>query len=58
MDDTEAMEGQMKLSLDPGGLSVSAAIEALAEQTNLLDVSVTDITAEEMVAALYKEYEI
>ncbi len=58
MDDTEAMEGQMKLSLDPGVLSVSAAIAALAEQTNLLDVSVTDITAEEMVAALYKEYEI
>lgn len=56
--DREAVEGQMKLSLDPGILSVSAAIAALAAQTNLLDVSVTDITAEEMVAALYKEYQI
>lgn len=56
--DREAVEGQMKLSLDPRILSVSAAIAALAAQTNLLDVSVTDITAEEMVAALYKEYQI
>lgn len=54
----EEKEGQMSLSLDPGVLSVSAAVTKLAAQTELLDVSVTDITAEEMVAALYKEYRI
>ena len=54
----EEKEGQLSLSLDPGVLSVSAAVTKLAAQTELLDVSVTDITAEEMVAALYKEYRI
>lgn len=48
----------MKLSLDPQVKSVSAAIADLAAQTELLDVSVTDITAEEMVAELYEEYQI
>ncbi len=50
--------GEMKLSLDPQVKSVSAAIADLAAQTELLDVSVTDITAEEMVAELYEEYQI
>ena len=53
-----AATGLMILSLDPTRLSVSDAIAHLASQTNLLDVSVTDISAEEMVAALYKEYGI
>lgn len=51
-------EDQIKLRLDPEVLSVSEAIARLATQTELTDVSVTDITAEEMVAALYKEYRI
>lgn len=50
--------GEMTLSLDPKVRSVSAAIADLAAQTELLDVSVTDITAEEMVVELYKEYQI
>ena len=54
----EEKEDQIKLSLDPEALSVSEAIARLAAQTELTDVSVTDITAEEMVAALYKEYRI
>lgn len=54
----EEKEDQIKLSLDPEVLSVSEAIARLAAQTELTDVSVTDITAEEMVAALYKEYRI
>lgn len=54
----EKKEDQIKLSLDPKVLSVSEAIARLATQTELTDVSVTDITAEEMVAALYKEYRI
>ena len=39
-------------------LPVSAAIAGFASQTELLDVSVTDISTEEVVAALYKEYHI
>lgn len=54
----EEKEDQIKLSLDPAVLSVSETIARLAAQTELTDVSVTDITAEEMVAALYKEYRI
>ena len=54
----EARENQMTISLDPHIMPVSAAIAALASQTDLLDVSVTDISTEEVVAALYKEYHI
>jgi ABC-2 type transport system ATP-binding protein len=55
---TEAKEGRLVIALDPLVLSVSDAIAHLAAQTELLDVSVSGITAEEMVAALYKEYRI
>jgi ABC-2 type transport system ATP-binding protein len=55
---TEAKEERLVIALDPSVLSVSDAIAHLAAQTELLDVSVSDITAEEMVAALYKEYRI
>lgn len=54
----EAKENQLTVALDPAILPVSAAIASLASQTELLDVSVTDISAEEVVAALYKEYRI
>lgn len=54
----EAKENQLTVALDPAILPVSAAIASLASQTELLDVSVTDISAEEVVAALYKEYQI
>ena len=55
---TEAKEGRLVIALDPSVLSVSGAIAHLAAQTELLDVSVSDINAEEMVAALYREYRI
>lgn len=55
---TEAKEGHLVIALNPSILSVSDAIAHLAAQTELLDVSVSDINAEEMVAALYKEYRI
>jgi ABC-2 type transport system ATP-binding protein len=55
---TEAKEGHLVIALNPSILSVSDAIAHLAAQTELLDVSVSDISAEEMVAALYKEYRI
>lgn len=54
----EQKEGQISISLNPNILSVSDSISYLAVQTDLLDVSVSDITAEEMVAGLYKEYHI
>ena len=55
---TESKAGRMVITLDPSHLSVSGAIAHFAKQTELIDVSVSGITAEEMVASLYKEYEI
>lgn len=55
---TEAKEGRLVIALDPSAISVSDAIAQLAGQTELLDVSVSGISSEEMVAALYKEYHI
>lgn len=55
---SEAKEGRLVIVLDPTVLSVSDAIARLAVQTELNDVSVSGVTAEEMVAALYKEYRL
>lgn len=54
----ESKANQLTISLDPHILPVSTAIAGFASQTELLDVSVTDISTEEVVAALYKEYHI
>jgi ABC-2 type transport system ATP-binding protein len=54
----EAREGRLAIALDPAVLPVSDAIARLAAQTDLLDVSVSGVSSEEMVAALYSEYEI
>ncbi|MCL2136847.1 MAG: ATP-binding cassette domain-containing protein [Coriobacteriia bacterium] len=54
----ESKEGRLVLEIDPFTLPVSDAITYLASQTELTDVSVTGATAEEMVAALYREYSI
>ncbi len=54
----ESREGRMVVSLDPSALSVSDAIIYLASQAELVDVSVSDVSAEQMVAALYREYRI
>jgi ABC-2 type transport system ATP-binding protein len=54
----EAKEGRLVIALDPSVMPVSEAVASLAAQTELLDVNVSGITAEEMVAALYKEYRI
>ncbi len=54
----DAKDGRLTIALDPSILPVSAAIASLAAQTELVDVSVSGISAEEMVAALYKEYRI
>jgi len=55
---TESREGRLVVVLNPADLPVSQAIAHLAAQTELLDVSVSGITAEEMVAGLYQEYRI
>jgi len=55
---TEAKDGRLVIVLNPAVLTVSDAIAHLTTQTELVDVSVSGITAEEMVAALYKEYHI
>lgn len=55
---SEAKEGRLVILLDPNILSVSDAITRLAAKTELTDVSISGITAEEMVASLYREYDI
>ncbi len=54
----EAREGRMVITLDPAVCPVSEAIAGIAAQTEITDVSVSGISAEEMVAALYEEYQI
>ena len=54
----ESKENQLTISLNPHILPVSDAIAIIAAQTDLLDVSVTDVSTEEVVAALYKEYQV
>lgn len=50
--------GRLEMLIDPAVLPVSDAIAGLAAQAELLDVSVAGVSAEEMVASLYKEYNI
>jgi len=54
----ESKSGRMVITLNPSFLSVSDAIAHFASRTELVDISVSGITAEEMVASLYREYEI
>jgi len=55
---TEMKEGRLVITLNPSILSVSDAIAHFAAQTELSDVSVSGISAEDMVAALYEAYHI
>jgi ABC-2 type transport system ATP-binding protein len=55
---SETKEGRLVITLNPAVLSVSCAVAHLAAQTELTDVSVSGISSEEMVAGLYREYEI
>ncbi|MDR1439160.1 MAG: ATP-binding cassette domain-containing protein [Clostridiales bacterium] len=54
----EAKEGRLVIELDTSALPVSGAIAHLAARAELLDVSVSGASAEEMAAALYREYRI
>lgn len=51
-------EGRLVLELDPTECSASQAIASLSEQVELLDLSISGVSAEEMVAKLYQEYKI
>ncbi|MCI8800143.1 MAG: ATP-binding cassette domain-containing protein [Lachnospiraceae bacterium] len=51
-------DGRLVLSFDPSEIPVSEAITYFAQNTDLLDVSVSDVTTEEMAAKLYKKYNL
>ncbi len=51
-------EGHLVAQVDPRVCPVDKAIGHLSQQVEVLDLSVTAISAEEMVARLYKEYQI
>ena len=50
--------GRLVVHIEPGVCSVSEAIAHLSAQVEVLDISVLGISAEEMVAGLYREYKI
>lgn len=54
----ERGEGRLVILLEPSICSVSNAISHISSQVEVLDISVSGISAEEMVAELYKEYHI
>lgn len=54
----EQREGRMIIELNPEACSVSDAIALLAAGSEIQDLSVADISAEEMVAELYRSYRI
>ena len=58
MNAAEQREGRLIIELDPLVCSVSNAIAHLSAQVEVTDISVSGISAEEMVAGLYKEYRI
>lgn len=58
MEQIQSGEGQMTIRFSPARIPASEAIAYFAAHTELLDVSVADISTEEMVAALYKEYRL
>ena len=58
MEQVACEPGKLILMVDPKLLQVSEAIAYLASQTQLQDLSVSDVSAEEMVTALYREYQI
>ena len=54
----KSSDGHMELLIDTSVISASEAISRLVSQTEILDLSVSGTTTEEMVASLYQEYGI
>lgn len=50
--------GHLVLKLDPKEVSVAQLLSLLSSQVEITDLAVASITAEEMVAKLYQEYQI
>ncbi len=51
-------EGRLVIELDPSRCSVSDAIAHITQQVEILDISVSNTSTEELVARLYEEYHI
>lgn len=58
MEELESREGRIVIKLKPDVCSAAQAIAHMTAQVELLDLSVSSPSAEEMVAALYREYSI
>lgn len=58
MGEVEHREGRLVVELDPALCPVSQAIAHISAQVEIKDISVTGISAEAMVAELYREYRI
>lgn len=54
----DCKEGRLVLELDPLVCAPSEAIARLSAQVELLDLAISGVSAEEMVARLYQEYKI
>ena len=54
----EASDGRLVLLIDPKVLPIAEAVSSISSQVEILDLAVSGITAEEMVAAMYKEYHL
>ncbi|ODU54360.1 MAG: ABC transporter [Clostridium sp. SCN 57-10] len=58
MEAIERREGRTVVTLSPSVCSVSDALAYISSQVEILDLSVSGVSAEEMVAGLYREYQI
>ncbi|MGX7198712.1 ABC transporter ATP-binding protein [Enterococcus nangangensis] len=54
----EQTNGRAVCQLNPHELSVADAVAFFSQEVTILDLAITSITAEEMVAKLYQEYQI
>ena len=54
----EQQAGRLVIVLETEICTVSQAIAHLSSQVEIIDLSVSGISAEEMVATLYKEYQL
>ena len=54
----EQKDDKLRISLDPKKVSVSEGIAYLSRETEIIDLEVSDISVDEMVIRLYKEYQI
>ena len=54
----EQKDDKLNISIDPKIISVSGAIAYLSARTEIIDLEASDISADEMVARLYREYQL